>query len=505
MITGALVTGSVAPLGIAALTVWLFTASIGAYMLRTWIARGGLRRQRATGVGAPPALAFGHPSAAVSGLAIWVGYLITGLDALAWVGVGLIATAIILGISMVTLWTPYPVRPTPEATAEAVYAGVSAPTRPDSTRAPEQEPHAAPGEDPDPFTVTDEMIARLLARPYPARRRRRLQLVPLIPALHGFAALATFVLAMVTAVRARLGTPTPDWAIRPLVGQAGIMAEELTMMAVHAHPDDEASSTGGVLAAYSAQGVRTVVVTCTNGEFGDGAGGVKPGQDGHDEQAVAGQRVAELRESCAILGVTDLELLGYHDSGMPEWDYKDRPDAFCNIPQAQVVARLTGLIERYRPQVLITYNDRSPYQHPDHLHASRCAQAAFASSGIPAKLYLSAIRESDWRQAWEALHEAGVEVPDFEETPEERRQADEEEHRITTTVDVRAVLERKRDALFAHGSQMSESSWFTKIPREVADSAFGFEHFIRAGDTTGAPLPEDDLFAGLRPPPDGAR
>ena len=60
------------------------------------------------------------------------------------------------------------------------------------------------------------------------------------------------------------------------------MAETLTMMAVHAHPDDEASSTGGVLAAYSAQGIRTVVVTCTNGEFGDAPGGVKPGQNGHD-------------------------------------------------------------------------------------------------------------------------------------------------------------------------------------------------------------------------------
>ena len=276
------------------------------------------------------------------------------------------------------------------------------------------------------------------------------------------------------------------------------MAEELTMMAVHAHPDDEASSTGGVLAAYSAQGIRTVVVTCTNGEFGDGAGGVKPGQDGHDGQAVAKQRLAELRESCAILGVTHLELLGYHDSGMPEWDYKDRPDAFCNIPQAQVVARLTALIEKYRPQVLITYDDRGMYQHPDHVHASLCAQAAFAGSGIPAKLYLSAIRGSDWRRLEDALRDAGVDVPEFDEAPEERQQAIEAEQRITTTVDIREVLERKRDALFAHGSQMSES-WFSKIPRDVAEVTFGREHFIRAADTTGAPRPEDDLFAGLRP------
>jgi LmbE family N-acetylglucosaminyl deacetylase len=275
------------------------------------------------------------------------------------------------------------------------------------------------------------------------------------------------------------------------------MADKLTMMAVHAHPDDEASSTGGVLAAYSAQGIRTVIVTCTNGEFGDGAGGVKPGQDGHDEQAVARQRLAELRESVAILGVTDLELLGYHDSGMPEWDYKDRPDAFCNIPQAEVVARLTGLIERYRPQVLITYDDQGRYQHPDHVQASRCAQAAYASSGIPAKLYLAAIRGSDWRRIWEALRDAGMDVPQFEETPQERQQAIEAEQRITTTIDIREVLGRKRDALFAHGSQIGES-WFSKVPPEVAEATFGREHFIRAGDTTGAPLPEDDLFAGLR-------
>ena len=88
------------------------------------------------------------------------------------------------------------------------------------------------------------------------------------------------------------------------IRQAGTMAESLTLMAVHAHPDDEASSTGGVLAKYSAEGIRTVVVTCTNGEFGDAPGQVKPGKDGHDEQAVAQIRLSELRESAKILGVT---------------------------------------------------------------------------------------------------------------------------------------------------------------------------------------------------------
>src|SRR5260221_1832003 len=113
------------------------------------------------------------------------------------------------------------------------------------------------------------------------------------------------------------------------------MADTLTLMAVHAHPDDEASSTGGVLAKYADEGIRTVVVTCTNGEFGDTPGGVKPGQDGHDEEAVAQIRLAELRESCKHLGVTDLELLGSPDSEMPAWEYKNRPDTLCNVPASE--------------------------------------------------------------------------------------------------------------------------------------------------------------------------
>jgi LmbE family N-acetylglucosaminyl deacetylase len=254
------------------------------------------------------------------------------------------------------------------------------------------------------------------------------------------------------------------------------MANSLTLMAVHAHPDDEASSTGGVLATYSAEGIRTVVVTCTNGEFGDAPGGIKPGQDGHDEDTVAQIRLAELRQSVKLLGVTDLELLGYHDSGMPEWDYKTRPNAFCNIPAAEVTGRISGLIEKYRPQVLITYDDKGLYQHPDHVYASQMAQAAVAETGIPAKLYLSTIRGSSW--------------------DEQRAQAAATEASITTTVDIRPMLARKRDALMAHVSQIQES-WFAKLPPELAEETFGFESFIRTRDTTGAPVPETDLFAGL--------
>lgn len=169
-------------IGLAALIAWLLTAGIGGYMLRTWIARGGLRRQRATGVGVPPAVVFGHASAALAGLAVWVSYLSSGWRPLAWIGVTLVCVAICLGICTVTLWTPYPVR------AEAgVAEGV--PARPPAPAGPQ-----------DPFTVTDEMIASLLAEPPPSRPRRRVQLLPLIPLVHGFGALTTFLLTVTAAL-----------------------------------------------------------------------------------------------------------------------------------------------------------------------------------------------------------------------------------------------------------------------------------------------------------------
>jgi LmbE family N-acetylglucosaminyl deacetylase len=275
------------------------------------------------------------------------------------------------------------------------------------------------------------------------------------------------------------------------------MAEPFTLMAVHAHPDDEASG-GGILATYADQGIRTVVVTCTNGEYGDAPGGIKPGQPGHDPEAVARLRLAELEESARILKVSDVETLGYHDSGMPDWEYKDRPDAFSNVPLQEVAGRIGGLIAKYRPQVLVTYDDQGAYQHPDHVHASRAAQAAAAETGIPAKLYLSTMRGSSWRKIWEALRAAGAEVPAWEDDEERTRRAVQSEERITTTIDIRPVLERKREALFAHGTQINGDSWFGKIPPEIVEEAFGYEYFIRVADTTGAPLPEDDLFAGLR-------
>src|SRR5215472_10935022 len=167
-------------------------------------------------------------------------------------------------------------------------------------------------------------------------------------------------------------------------------AEPLTLMAVHAHPDDEAIGTGGILARYAGEGVRTVLVTCTNGELGDAPGGLKPGDPGHDEKVVVPVRRSELEASCKVLGVSHLELLGYHDSGMEGWPQNDAPGSFWRTPVPEAAARLAELMRTYQPQVVVTYDENGFYGHPDHIQANRITHAALEQWGEPAKLYYTA-------------------------------------------------------------------------------------------------------------------
>ncbi len=189
------------PLAIAAVTAWVLTASIGVYMLRTWVARGGLRRQRATGVGVPPAVVFGHASAALTGLVIWIVFVKTDWDPLAWLGVALIGAAISLGVCTVTLWTPFPVVVPLAPGGPGGSGGMESPQSRGGLGG------SSPREEPSPRgeIFTDEMIASFLAEPALGRRAPRVQLVSLIPVIHGFGALTTFMLAVLAAIGARLG------------------------------------------------------------------------------------------------------------------------------------------------------------------------------------------------------------------------------------------------------------------------------------------------------------
>jgi LmbE family N-acetylglucosaminyl deacetylase len=265
----------------------------------------------------------------------------------------------------------------------------------------------------------------------------------------------------------------------------------LTLMAVHAHPDDEAIGTGGVLARYSAEGAQTVLVTCTNGEQGDAMGGVKPGQAGHHPEEVAAVRLAELRASAALLGVRHLELLDYRDSGMDGWSANKDPGVFCNVPLAEVSARLAELMRYYQPQVVVTYDENGNYGHPDHIQAHRATVAAAESTGIPVKFYYSAIPRSGFLQLCQLLEASGTKLDEFD-IPDDIGVPDE---LITTAVDVSAYVSQKKEALAAHASQ-EQNFFFERVPDEISTLLLSREYFTLRSAPEGLAR-EDDLFAGL--------
>ena len=284
------------------------------------------------------------------------------------------------------------------------------------------------------------------------------------------------------------------------------MSEPLTLMAVHAHPDDEAIGTGGVLARAAAEGIRTVLVTCTGGEVGE----INP------ETQVAVDdlgrvREGELRAACDILGVAHLELLGYRDSGMVGTDDNNHPDSFAQADLGVATDRLVDLVRRYRPSVILTYDENGFYGHPDHINAHRIAASAYELAGdparpganghapwAPAKLYYTAIARSAVREFGQRLREAGIEPPLRDEHEPEEPAWGTPDELVTTVVDVSAHVEQKRQALFCHATQMGPEVFFSKLPEPLFARLFSRESFQLVRSRVSAPTPEIDLFAGLR-------
>jgi LmbE family N-acetylglucosaminyl deacetylase len=271
----------------------------------------------------------------------------------------------------------------------------------------------------------------------------------------------------------------------------------LTLMAVHAHPDDEAIGTGGTLALAASEGIRTVLVTCTNGELGDAPGGIVPSDEKHDTKLVVETRMQELRASCDVLGIAELELLGYHDSGMMGWPQNDRADSFWHSSVDEAAARLAALFEKYRPDVVVTYDENGFYGHPDHIQANRITLAAARATNIPRKLYYTAVGKGELAELARRLRATNPDLAEgFDIDPDDPPFGVPDET-ITTRIDVSKAIEAKRASMAAHASQ-SENIPFLQMPPEMFAGTFGRESYVRVLDDTGAAVPETDLFAGLR-------
>ncbi|MBO0822903.1 MAG: N-acetyl-1-D-myo-inositol-2-amino-2-deoxy-alpha-D-glucopyranoside deacetylase [Actinobacteria bacterium] len=300
------------------------------------------------------------------------------------------------------------------------------------------------------------------------------------------------------------------------------------LLFVHAHPDDESIETGATMAKYAAEGARVTLVTCTLGEMGE----VIPAELAHlaaDADGGLGEyRIDELAAACAALGVSDHRFLGgagrWRDSGMMGTAANDEPGCFWRADVDEAASELLAIITEVRPEVLVSYDERGFYGHPDHIQAHRVSRRAFElAGGIISKLYATAIPKSVLAEAMALLgedHGAGragdggvgragdggagragdgrgfSRVRSLAEVPFGTDDAD-----VTTQIDAEDYLDAKIAAMRAHATQIAVDSPFFALSDMVGRKALGTEYYtLLAGpEGTGSELGgrETDLLAGL--------
>ncbi len=279
-------------------------------------------------------------------------------------------------------------------------------------------------------------------------------------------------------------------------------SNKFAILAVHAHPDDETISTGGILAKYSEQGFRTALAYGTRGEAGEilNPQFVSPEQGLNIKEI----RAIELEAAVKVLAVDSVYYLGYRDSGMAGSPENHHPQAFARADIGEATTRLVEIIRQVRPQVIVTYNEKGTYLHPDHIMANRVTVRAFQASADPhfeidralkpwqpAKLYYTAIPLERIRRMYRIAKEQGEDPgfdPDVIGTKEEK---------ISATVDVRKYLAQKLEALNCHQSQLNPNSLFRRMANEFREEVMGYEHFqcVYGCRTNGTR--ETDLFEDL--------
>jgi LmbE family N-acetylglucosaminyl deacetylase len=270
-----------------------------------------------------------------------------------------------------------------------------------------------------------------------------------------------------------------------------------TLLLVHAHPDDEAISTGGVIARAHDEGRRVVLVTSTRGEMGE----IHNMDEASSRPVLAEIRTEELREAARILGIDRIEFLGYRDSGMEGTPGNEAADSFHQASLDEAAERLAGILREERPEVVVTYGADGVYGHPDHIKAHRVTLAAVhqlrEEGWEPQKLYFTAIPRERMRQFVERMREQRGDQDSAGADGLAIRIPGTPEAEITTWVDVRAYIDRKRAAFAAHVSQNSPESPFQNMAQDIYEAAFGTECFVLELDRVNAPQPETGLFDGV--------
>lgn len=280
----------------------------------------------------------------------------------------------------------------------------------------------------------------------------------------------------------------------------------LTLFMVHAHPDDETIGTGGTLARYASEGVRTVLVCCTRGEEGEIHDATL---DADDARPRLGQiREKELRRAAAALGVGVLHFLPYRDSGMAGSPAAARPDSFAVASIDDASRRVAALIREERPLVVVAYDPGGGYGHPDHVKAHQVAVRAIARAAqgddgrdgwTVQKLYYPAIALSALREANAAMKARGLPAPFNEDDQRfDARQKALPDAALTARIAVGPYRDQVVAALRAYRTQLDDDDVLLSLPPDIASHAFAVESYVRVWTRVDAPPYEDDLFAGLR-------
>ncbi|WP_091555154.1 mycothiol conjugate amidase Mca [Micromonospora pattaloongensis] len=287
------------------------------------------------------------------------------------------------------------------------------------------------------------------------------------------------------------------------------MAEQLRLMAVHAHPDDESSKGAATTAKYVAEGVQVLVATCTGGERGSV---LNPKLDRPDVwENIAEIRRAEMDAARAILGI-EQAWLGFVDSGLPEGDpLPPLPEGCFGLQDPKVAAGpLVRLMREFRPHVVTTYDEDGGYPHPDHIMCHKVTVEAFEAAGDPTrfpelgpvwqplKLYYDVGFSKAKVMALHAeILGAGLESP-YEEWLKRWEDRPDKSPRITTRVPCAEYFPVRDDALRAHATQVDPDGFWFHVPMEVQQRAWPTEDFQLARSLVETELPESDLFAGVR-------
>ncbi|MCC9205361.1 mycothiol conjugate amidase Mca [Arthrobacter sp. zg-Y769] len=291
----------------------------------------------------------------------------------------------------------------------------------------------------------------------------------------------------------------------------------LRLLAVHAHPDDEASKGAAMMASYAAAGVEVMVATCTGGERGSI---LNPGaeSDPAGKRDLAGLRRKEMAAARAALGIRH-RWLGFADSGLPEGDpLPDLPfGCFALQPLERAAAPLVKLVREFRPHVIISYDENGGYPHPDHIMAHKVAVEAFAAAGDPArypgtgaaweplKLYYDrAFNPERFRALHFALEEAGLQSPyaeriaAWQETDTEGHQPPVPVHSTTTQIECGDFFEVRDEALRSHRTQVDPDGFFFAVSPDLQRKVWPWEDYSLIESRVETELPETDLFAGIR-------